>query len=167
MENMIEKIYMKNSHYVYKVALSILRDKEEAEDVMQNVFLKIMEKHFMFRGDCSIRTYLYRIAVNRAIDHIRFKARSALKFSLLPEPDTVVISENDRAPEIVVSSDLPEILKIPILLKFVHEYKYEEISRITKVSINTVKSRIRRGKIHLKRNLKNKKEFDLPLQAVS
>lgn len=167
MENMIEKIYMKNSYYVYKVALSVLRDKEEAEDVMQNIFLKLIEKDFMFRGDCSIRTYLYRIAVNRAIDQIRFKARSTLKFNLLSEPEPVVISEKDRALEIVASSDLPEIFKTTILLKFVHDYKYEEISKITKVSINTVKSRIRRGKLQLKRNLKYKKEFDLPLQAVS
>ena len=63
-----EMIYNRTSDFVYNVALRILNNNEDAEEVMQEVFLTVYHKLKYFRFESSIKTWIYRIAVNRAIN---------------------------------------------------------------------------------------------------
>ncbi|MDE3247510.1 MAG: RNA polymerase sigma factor [Bacteroidota bacterium] len=69
---------------VYHTVLSILQDASEAEDAAQEVFIKVFETIHSFRGDAGLATWIYRIAVNKALDKLRRKKRRALLHSLLP-----------------------------------------------------------------------------------
>ncbi|MCE5300840.1 MAG: RNA polymerase sigma factor [Spirochaetia bacterium] len=149
MEERFEKLYRENARYVYNVALGILRNKAEAEDVMQNVFIKLFETYGSFRGESSIRTYLYRMAVNRSIDLIRVRSNRSSKLEQIELPQNTV-NNQAKAELDSLMSRLPVELRTPILLSEIAGFSYKEISAILQLNIGTVKSRINRGMTRLK-----------------
>lgn len=139
-----EQIYKEHSKYVYNVALGILRSKDEAEDVMQNVFIKLFENFSSFRGDSNIKTYLYRMTVNKSIDYIRSQSLRAGKL----EKMEIEEAKNNDSSRALLDSLLEKIspdLKIPVLLAEIGGFSYKEIATIMKLNLGTVKSRINRG----------------------
>lgn len=58
---------------LFKLCLFYLRDKEEAEDILQEIFIKVLKKHGSFKGDAGVYTWLYRIAVNTLVNYINRK----------------------------------------------------------------------------------------------
>lgn len=149
MDSRLEQIYRENSRYVYNVALGILRNKDEAEDVMQNVFIKLFDSFQTFRGEANIKTYLYRMTVNKSIDYIRFQSLHSKK------NEEIEISEapnTDSARTVLDSllANLKDDLKIPVLLSEIGGFSYKEIAEILKINLGTVKSRINRGITKLK-----------------
>ena len=149
MDPRFEKIYRANSRYVYNVALGMLRNRDEAEDIMQNVFIKLFENLDSFRGDSDIKTYLYRMTVNRTIDYIRSQALRNNKLELIERPEP----PKSNAASVILDSLLEKLspdLRTPILLAEIGGFSYKEISAIMKMNIGTVKSRINRGMSRLK-----------------
>jgi RNA polymerase sigma-70 factor, ECF subfamily len=144
MDPRFETIYKDNSKYVYNVALGILRNKDEAEDVMQNVFIKLFENFDSFRGDSSIKTYLYRMTVNRSIDYIRSQSLRAGKLEQIEIKESTAPDSSSELLNSLLDKLNPE-LKIPVLLAEIGGFSYKEISQIMKINLGTVKSRINRG----------------------
>ena len=144
MDPRFEKIYKDNSKYVYNVALGMLRNRDEAEDIMQNVFIKLFENYGSFRGDADIKTYLYRMTVNKTIDYMRSQNLHSNKLEFMEQPGPQKTDSSVSLLDSLLDRLNPE-LKAPILLAEIGGFSYKEISEIMNINLGTVKSRINRG----------------------
>lgn len=144
MNDRVEQIYKENAKYVYNVALGILRNRTDAEDVMQAVFTKLMDSIHTFRGEADIRTFLYRMAVNRAIDLIRSNRRLEEKAEKAA-PVTESVPGHDKASFSDLVRPLDEDHRTVLLLAEVGGFKYAEIAKILGIQTGTVKSRVNRA----------------------
>ncbi len=139
---------------VFSIAVySFGGDQAAANDVSQQIFLKLMTSITQFRGDSAFTTWLYRLVVNACIDERRKRRR------FLPFGESVPMSKiEDRRPQeksyarLEVSEfvqaaikELTPKLRMPILLKYVEGLSYEEIASVMGCSKGTVASRLNRG----------------------
>ncbi len=152
-----EDIYHKTSGLVYNVALRIVVNKQDAEEVTQDVFLKVSRnlKSFQFRS--SLTTWIYRITVNTALNFIRSRskvARSSVSYedavgsgANIEQKDTGA-QEPDEPEELL--KDLLEALtpdqRACVVLRSVEGLSYQEIADVLKININTVRSRLKRAR---------------------
>lgn len=146
---------------VYSIALySLSGDAAAASDVTQQVFLKLMSRIGQFRGDAEFTTWLYRLVVNTCLDERRKHKRWVplgefflMKNSGAPSQITGYakreLSEHVQA----AIAQLSPKLRLPILLKYVEEFSYEEIAAVLQCSKGTVASRLNRGHKALARRL--------------
>ena len=154
-----EKIYKAACGFVYSVALRITNSKEDAEDIIQDVFMKIYKnlKKFQFRS--SFKTWLYRITTNIAINHYRriLKERNrrvdydvAIKTESTPDATREIIDREDNERLVASLLDLlnPD-QRACIILREIEGLNYREISEVLKININTVRSRLRRARLAL------------------
>jgi len=156
---------------IYSVALNYVGNPEDAIDVTQEVFLKAYTKLRTFDSASAFYTWLYRIAINAAIDFLRKrKSRPAEslddeKFSEIgyepasidpsADPERVAVrAEQDRLLKKAISS-LSEKLRTAIILHDVEGLSQEEVAEVLKVPVGTVKSRVSRARFEL-RNLLRK-----------
>ncbi|MEI7639951.1 MAG: RNA polymerase sigma factor [bacterium] len=139
-----ENLYKAHSKYVYSNALRLLRNKQDAEDVTQNVFIKFFAALSSFRGDSSVRTYLYRIAVNEIMDMSRKRKVRENKMEQVASPEYTKPQTGKMELDSLLSK-LDDEHKIPILLSEINGFTYKEIAEILNLNEGTVKSRIHRG----------------------
>jgi RNA polymerase sigma-70 factor, ECF subfamily len=159
---------------VYNLALRLLGDASEAYDVVQEVFLKVFRNVDRFRGQSSLKTWVYRITVNEAHNARRWffrHRRSEVELDSDPRdarqlkeiiPDgsrspfeTVCDSEQHALIEAALSRVNP-IFREAVALRDISDLSYEEIADVLGVSLGTVKSRILRGREALREELAGK-----------
>jgi RNA polymerase sigma-70 factor (ECF subfamily) len=141
-------------HYAseYRLAVSILYDPHEAEDIAQETFIAVSINLDDFRGDADIKTWLFSIVINRARGNLRKrKTQRALKNvlqsvqRLVPfpkEPEEAALeTEKDEQLWQVVDS-FGDKHRIPIILRYVHQLPISEIAKILDVKEGTVHSRL-------------------------
>ena len=154
---------------VYNSALYIAKNREDALDISQEVFLKLWRTLPSFRGDASLKTWIAAITRTCAIDYIRERNKKQA-FSLSDEeekefdiPDDSPQTNPEKAYEQSqliqevrrAVSALPEPLRETLILREFHNLSYAEIAELLKISEGTVKSRISRGREQLKEILKS------------
>ena len=136
-------------------------DRAIAEDVTQQIFLKLFTAIGQFRGDSEFTTWLYRLVVNACLDERRRRKR------WLPWGETMAVTErSERKPQeqrferIEVASAVQHAIaglkpkfRLPILLKYVEGLSYEEIASVMGCSKGTVASRLNRGHSELAKRL--------------
>ncbi len=136
-------------------------DRALAEDVTQQIFLKLFTAIRQFRGDSEFTTWLYRLVVNACTDEARRRRR------FLPWGETVVVSKSsEKKPQEkqyarteiaeAVQAAIAELkpkFRLPILLKYVEGLSYEEIASVMGCSKGTVASRLNRGHSQLAKRL--------------
>ena len=147
----IAELYKNYSKYVYNVALGILRNKTEAEDITQDVFVKLFYSLDSFRGESDIKTYLYRMTINKSIDLIRSNKLHNDKLENMPRKNNNSFFKSDLY-DLLETLDLDH--KIPLLLSEIGGFSYKEIAKILDINIGTVKSRINRAINKLKDKVK-------------
>lgn len=158
-------------HPVYAYICRLIDDPVEAEDVTQDVFVKVFRKVEGFRGDCSFKTWLYRIAVNESSNRKRWFSRHRLRELAesvvhgYPEAFAEQIPHPGRSPfEQTESREQRNILnealraldpryRQAVVLRDIAGLSYAEIAATLDISLGTVKSRILRGREALKRYL--------------
>jgi len=167
-----EQLVRLYSRYVYTNAFFILRDSQEAEDVSQEVFVKVYLSIKNFRGLSSFKTWIRKLTVNTCIDKLRVKSKSLdKKVSLESFEDNyeIVFTNLDHNIEknfitretvkevlgIIVEMD--ETYRIPLILRDLQDYSYIEISDLIKKPIGTVKTNIHRARKIIKEKLKYEK----------
>ena len=159
---------------VFSLCLRLLGDAEEARDAAQETFLKVYRGLGSFRGEAGLKTWIYRIAVNQAMNQRRWWRRRhrddtiSLELTrgqgettlghLLPgaaaSPEAQAISsERERSIMRALDEIKPEY-RIALVLREIEELSYEEIAQTLSISIGTVKSRIARGREELRRRVK-------------
>jgi RNA polymerase sigma-70 factor, ECF subfamily len=169
-----EEIFRRYQTMVYNLTYRVLGDREEALDVCQEVFLTIFRKLDHFRGESSLKTWIYRIAINRASNRCRWWNRLRRRGTVsLDEhlgaddrrtfsdslesaghsPETSVLMREKRREIERALRRLPIQQRIAVIMRDVEGLSYEEISILLRLSLGTVKSRIARGRDELKRRL--------------
>lgn len=151
-----EEIYKISSGYVYTIILKVVGNKEDAEEVTQDVFISVYKnlKRFGFRS--SFKTWLYRIAVNRAINMFNKRKKERPRKVLFDENIDYAREENDTKTDIdkkhdekvleAILEELPPDQKACLVLKEIEGMKYEEIAQTLNINLNTVRSRLKRAR---------------------
>ena len=170
-EEAYEELIERFQQPVYGVVYRLVSNHTDACDVVQEVFLKIFRSVGSFREQSSLRTWIYRIAVNEAHNHQRWFARHcrgevSLDDDTLAEPrwmegianegrspfDETLNSENRHLIEQALTRINPAF-RAAVVLRDIENLSYEEIADVLQVSLGTVKSRIVRGHEALRREL--------------
>jgi RNA polymerase sigma-70 factor (ECF subfamily) len=169
---------------VYNLAYRLLNDQADASDVAQEVFLKIFRNVGSFRGDSSLRTWVYRIAVNESHNRRRwlfrhrrgetgiednFEDSESREKPLMDSGETPFDFTVNREAQVLLEDALAAInpvFRAAMVLREIEDMSYEEIADILQVSIGTVKSRIVRGREALRRNLASRLDPAPSLQLV-
>lgn len=161
-----EILINKYSNQVFNILLRLLGNREDAEDVSQETFVKVYKKLHTYKGKSHFYTWLYRIAINTGKDHLKKKkweypleAFGKNQFSFSQEhsigPETAVINKEKRELILRALMELNLDQRAIIILRDIQGFSYEEISGILGISIGTVKSRISRTRKILKEKLIN------------
>lgn len=145
---------------VYAVALRLLGNQAEAEDVTQDVFFKVSRKLDTFREEAALSTWLYRVTVNAATDHM--KKRRGDRTALVEDLERLPIEDHgDRPDEALQRGDLrarvrdamdqlPDVFRTIIVLRELEGLAYEEIASVLSISKGTVESRLFRARAKIK-----------------
>ena len=170
-ESAFEILIQDYEHPVFSLVSRLVDDSADAEDVVQEVFLKVFRKVTSFRGESSLRTWIYRIAVNEARNQRRWLTRHKRKeVTLEPSPgETQGYSDwlqdagrspfdltLDRETEALVETALKEVnpaFRAALVLREIEGLSYEEVADILQISLGTVKSKILRGREALRKSL--------------
>jgi RNA polymerase sigma-70 factor (ECF subfamily) len=157
---------------IEQLAFRYLKNKEDAEEVAQDVLLKVYRKIEAFRGDAALSSWIYRITFNTAMSRLRSGRlnRSAEVHTaestvdgvpqLQAEPadwtslaDDQVMRAQMRKKLIDALSRLPKVYRVPVLLRDINGLSTEEASAILKVKPQTLKSRLHRGRLILRKHM--------------
>jgi RNA polymerase sigma-70 factor (ECF subfamily) len=165
---------------VYRFVYRLLEDPADAPDVTQEVFVKVFRKVGEFRGDASLKTWIYRIAINEASNRRRWFARhrknevSVDSAAELGVADAEWFIDRRGTPfdllsraevRIAIGKTLGEIdqrLRVAVILRDIEGLSYNEIADTIQVSLGTVKSRILRGREAMKSKLRRELAVELP-----
>ena len=150
------ELYQLHRRRALAVARRILHDADEAEDVVQEVFARLLRSGVHFDGKAAYTTWLHRILVNSSINSLRAKKRrdrleSPLSAAEDPEESAVSNQRHERFMEAL--SHLSEQHKLVVTLRDLRGYSYPEIARILRIPEGTVKSVLNRGRTRLMRHL--------------
>jgi RNA polymerase sigma-70 factor (ECF subfamily) len=147
-----------NYSAVYKYMLGLTLDSQLAADITQDCMVRVIEKFFLYDPEKSaLSTWMITIAKNLFIEHCRKNKRKD-KFLAFPELETQTDSMNDLIENEEILSAIKNLslkARVPVLLKHSAGYSYEEIAKILKIPVGTVKSRIFNGLNSLKKELEN------------
>ena len=160
---------------VFRVLFSLARDRDAADNLTQECFLRAYQKRATFRGEASVETWLIRIAVNLARDHARNRRlafwRTLSPWTSSPEAGTEKIDVSDGGPSVerallareqlaAVESVLVKISpqqRLAFSLRFFEEMSLEEIAEAMQLEIGTVKAHLSRAVNAVRKKLKEQK----------
>jgi len=144
------------------ICYGFLKNKEEAEDTAQDVFIEIFRSLKNFKGESSLSTWIYRIASTKSIDLLRSKKRKKRLVFLsrnteldeIPAESSNIseVNELKKALEFAMNR-IPENQRIALTLNKIDDFKIKEISEIMNTSPKAVESLLSRGKSNLRKQL--------------
>ncbi|MGG7176771.1 RNA polymerase sigma factor [Clostridium paraputrificum] len=150
-----EKIVEEYSNSIIRLCYLQSGNRDESEDLAQDVFIKIYKNINKFKGDSSIYTWIYRITINVCLTYLKKKNKY-----MYEELDDKYISNtnvenevvNNFSREILRKSlfETPQNYRIPLYMYYFENLKVSEIAEILEMNENTVKTRLRRGKDFIK-----------------
>jgi RNA polymerase sigma-70 factor, ECF subfamily len=181
-ESAYEALILRFEQPVFNIVSRLMDDPGDAADVVQEVFLKIFRNIVSFRQDSSLKTWIYRIAVNEARNHRRWFSRhrrqevglereayaegGEMHQEWLPDPGPSPFElALDRETRQLIEDALLEVnpkFRAALVLREIEGLSYEEIAEILDISLGTVKSRILRGRDALKKHLAERLEPNTP-----
>ncbi|HEX8844488.1 MAG TPA: sigma-70 family RNA polymerase sigma factor [Pyrinomonadaceae bacterium] len=168
-----DRLVEERSGDVYALLYRLTEDAEEARDLTQETFLRVFQNIDRFRGDADLKTWIYRIAINQARNRWRWWRRrrrdstlsldaqseneglplkARLKSAAVnPEQETLAREREDVLRKALQT--LGRSYRETVILRDVEGLSYEEIAATLEISIGTVKSRLARGRLELRRKL--------------
>lgn len=156
---------------IIRVCRGFVGNHEDAEDVAQDVFIQLYKSASRLRGEAKLSTWLYRVAVNKSLNHLRsFKARRGSAHVEIAHgtqtssdnysDDSITASDHRKALQQAINM-LPRNQKTAFILQKYEELSYEEISMVMEMSLSSVQSLIFRAKQNLQDKLKEYFEKNL------
>ncbi len=167
----LNKIYLEYQNLVYSVAVTIIKDAQLAEDIMQEVFVTLYFKYDTIRDQGSIKPWLIRTTVNRTMDFTRKLKRSValpdnyfaqLEDASLADPAKEIVDREQVQALHLAMEKLPAELKTLVVLAYFLEIPLKEIAATLDLALGTVKTRLRRARLFLRKQL-----LQQELQALS
>jgi len=182
-ESAYEELLSRYQQPIYGIVYRLLGDQNDACDVVQEIFLKVFRSVHSFKERSSLRTWIYRIAVNEAHNHRRWFSRHRKRevaidredgeygtFEIAPDPGPSPFDVAlDRETHVLIERALEEIspvFRTVVILRDIEGLGYEEIADILQISLGTVKSRILRGREAVRRVLNERLEPGLAAAFV-
>lgn len=156
------------SDKVYRLAVGLLEDETEAECVVQDTFLRILERLDQFEERAQLSTWLYRVAYNLTIDRLRQRRPTVMMADEADDdmiPGPVVLVDWEHLPEALLTASelaveldkaiaaLPEKFRIVFVLREIEGLSTEETAVITQLSLSAVKVRLHRARLFLRERL--------------
>lgn len=154
---------------IYRLALRMLNDEQDAEDVLQETFIKAYQALPAFEGRSSLKTWLFRIATNEALMLLRKRKpqqavleidrddeaveepKEIVDWCCIPEPELMTLETRKKLEE--AASHLSEGLRAVFLLRDVEGLSGEDTATILNVSVDVVKTRLLRARLKLREEL--------------
>ncbi len=183
-EDAYEILIQRYQQPVYSLVCRLMNDPGDAPDIVQEVFLKVFRNIGAFRGNSSLKTWIYRIAVNEAYNHRRWFCRHqrqevALGFEEGTPNYAGGMTDNGRSPfEQVVDHETRALVeqaleklnpkfRAAVVLRDIEDLSYEDIATVLDVSLGTVKSRIMRGREALRKILEGRLDLETNMRWSS
>lgn len=159
---------------VYNLVYRLLNHATDAQDVAQEVFLKVFRNLGRFEGKSTLKTWIYRIAINESYNHRRWFGRHRKgEVSLMAEEEHSrnlcdVLPDRSRSPFDLASDSetrtliedaltrINPVFRAAVILRDLEDLSYDEVAEVLEVSLGTVKSRILRGRDALRHELEAK-----------
>lgn len=149
----VEVLIEKYKNNIYAVAFNICKNKYDAEDVVQDTFIQYLSHKKDFQSEQHIRAWIIRVAINKAKNKNNlFFRRNSLPLEDYMETLTFESDESYELFEAVMK--LPEKYRIVIHLFYYEDYSVQEIADILKITQTNVKVRLSRGRLSLRKTLK-------------
>ena len=136
---------------VYRVALTRMKNVPEAEDITQTVFLKLYREPKPFASEAHVKHWLIRVTVNECNTAFRSPFRAAE--NIADYANTLHFETTEQSDLFDAVMALPEKYRLPIFLYYYEDYSTGEISKLLKLPVPTVITRLRRGREKLKQHL--------------
>ena len=164
----LEQIYNEHKGLVFNLSLNYLQNSEDAEEVTQDVFVKVFQKLKDFNNKSSLKTWIYKITINQCLDFLKAK-KSKKRFGfIIPIHDNSnsfsysefnhpgILLENKEATENLLKliNELALNQKTALLLKAEEDLSQKEIAVIMELSEKAVESLLSRAKSNLKEKIK-------------
>ena len=171
--NAFDTLVTRYTNDVFSLLFRITEDADEAGDLTQETFLSVFKAIKNFRGDADLKTWLFRIAINKSRNRFRWwKRRKREKtFSLdaplnnsetpfhetisgsIANPEEKILQRERQKVLMNALSNLPDIFREAVVLCDIEGLSYEEIASVLEINIGTVKSRIARGREELEKKI--------------
>lgn len=160
----IETIMRQYGNDVLRTAYMYVRDYHTAEDIFQDVFLKVNQKLGTFRGESSIKTWIIRITVNTCKDYLKSayhrKVVPILEFredAIISKDEYDEVEKRDQHQLIRESiMNMPDKYKDVLVCVYYHEMSIVEAAKTLNIAVGTAKSRLSRGKDSLRKSLERR-----------
>jgi RNA polymerase sigma-70 factor (ECF subfamily) len=153
------KLYYKP---MYSICMRIINNEADAEDVMQDAFLKAFTKIDTYKGEVSFGAWLKKIVINRSLDYLK---KRKVKFEEIKEKTTQIIDYQMETKEVNMKvikdaiQKLPDGYRVVLSLYLIEGYDHEEISEILGISNSNSRTQFLRAKNKLREILKDKEVF--------
>jgi RNA polymerase sigma-70 factor (ECF subfamily) len=171
-ETAVHELAERYGSRIYQLALRQMKNREDAEEVTQDVLMKVYRKIGAFRGDSALSSWIYRITFNTAMSRLRTAklARAAQQHERNRDgedeqrtprqpadwssmPDEELLRAQLRRAVVAAIQELPEIYRVPVVLRDIEGLSTEEASSRLHVKDQTLKSRLHRGRLMLRARL--------------
>ena len=183
-EDAYEILIQRYQQPVYSLVCRLMSDPGDAPDIVQEVFLKVFRNVGSFRGNSSLKTWIYRIAVNEAYNHRRWFCRHQRQEVALGSEEGTPnyagsMTDPGRSPfeqaadhetRALVEQALEKLnpkFRAAVVLRDIEDLSYEDIATVLDVSLGTVKSRIMRGREALRKILEGRLELETSMRWSS
>lgn len=172
-EKAFRELVVQHRDQVYNLTYRMLGDAAEAEDVAQEVFITVFKSIDSFRGDAKLSTWLYRVTANHCKNRIKYLARRQQKYKAeydedidpqraagspiapapSPQPDTYLQGVELEQLMQQAMATLDDDHRLLVVLRDLEELSYDEICQITGLAEGTVKSRLHRARLALRKKM--------------
>ena len=154
------RLYKLYSAAMFNICIRMVNDKTEAEDLLQEIFLKVFGDIGKFRGDCTFGVWVKRITINHCLSWLRKRKLAFDDLGQVPEESLAedAFEEDSITPEMVHESikSLPDSCRIIFVMHQMEDYKHREIAAMLGVSESTSKSQFQHARKLLQNDLKKK-----------
>lgn len=148
-----EEKYYKYKDVLFRIIFTYVKNVDDAEDILQDVFIKLYEHNYYFETDEHEKRWLIRVAVNRSKNHLKLfwnKKRDLFENDL----SNKFIQHTEQQSEILQQVlNLPQNVKGPMYLHYYEGYTCKEIGEILKMKESAIKMRLKKGRELLKMDL--------------
>lgn len=155
------QLYKQYCEGMFCVAMRFVQNSDDAEDVVQESFIKAFQRIHQFKGEVSFGAWLKRIVINKSIDFLKSRKNKLIEldenYMHIEEDDDWTVDNDITITKVKRTIGLlPEKYKYVVMMFLIEGYDHKEIAQVLKLTETTSRTRLLRGKVYLKELLKER-----------